>query len=77
MMNPPIPALSPVCTRIRVERLSACAAGVAVGVGVGEGGVAVGLGVAAGVGEISLNTTKIFPLVPVMEGLTVSVAVIV
>src|SRR5205814_8946312 len=54
MINPPMPTLCPVWTRIRVERLSACAAGVGLGVGVG---VVVGVGatgavaVAAGVGD--------------------------
>ena len=43
MMKPPMPTFSPVWTRIRVERLTACAAGVgaAVGVGVAGGGVGV------------------------------------
>ena len=57
MMNPPMPALSPRSTRIRVERLTACAAdvgeGVGVGVAVADGvalGVGVGLAVAAGLG---------------------------
>ena len=40
-MNPPMPTLAPVSTRIRVDRLIACAAGLGVGVsvpvGVGEG----------------------------------------
>ena len=57
-MNPPMPALSPVCTRIRVERLTACAPGVGLEVGVvdGEGvsvGVEVGVGVGIGVGSES------------------------
>ena len=48
MMNPPMPTLSPVWTRIRVERLMACAAevGLAEGVGVAvPGGVGVEVGV--------------------------------
>ena len=58
MMKPAIPALSPVWTRKRVERLRACGGvvgdGVALGVadatGVTEGvGVAVSVGVAVGV----------------------------
>src|SRR5688572_31369357 len=61
-INPPIPTLLPVCTRIRVERLIACVisgvavgdavgvgATVALGLGVGVAGVTVGLGVAGGV----------------------------
>ena len=44
MMKPPIPTLAPVCTRIRVERLRACAAAMGVGVGVALG---VGVGVVA------------------------------
>src|ERR1044072_5589038 len=57
MMNPPMPTLLPVCTRIRVERLIACVGGVAVGLGLalavadglGEGAiVAVAVGVAVG-----------------------------
>src|ERR1043165_8170790 len=49
-IKPPMPTLSPVWTRMRVERLSACVAGVgvAVGVGVGGGGVAVAVGVGGG-----------------------------
>ena len=55
MMNPPMPTLSPVCTRIRVDKLTACA-GVAVGVAVTPGvdeGVAEGamVAVAVGVGD--------------------------
>jgi hypothetical protein len=37
MMKPPIPASSPRSTRIRLERLTVCEAGVGVGVGVGVG----------------------------------------
>jgi hypothetical protein len=58
----------------------AVAVGVAVGVGVGVGViVAVGVGeaVAVGVGGSCSDSTKIGLLVPVMEGLLVSVAVIV
>src|SRR5664279_415739 len=53
MMKPPMPTLSPVCTRIRVERLIALVVGVALGLAVGLGTiVAVGLGaiVADGLG---------------------------
>ncbi|PYJ12095.1 MAG: hypothetical protein DMF06_00645 [Verrucomicrobia bacterium] len=63
------------------------AEGVTVGVG---GGVGVNVGVGDGVGEApgvavgpivgvggSMTATKIVPLVPIMEGLTVSLAVIV
>ena len=68
--------------------MSGCAAGVelgvAVGVGVGSGGVAVGVGVGVagvGVGEgggVTMSEiTKMVLLVPVMEALRVSVAVIV
>src|SRR4051812_47452865 len=46
-MKPPIPTLSPVSTRMRVDRLIACAPGVAVGVAVA---VAVALAVAVAVG---------------------------
>jgi hypothetical protein len=60
MMNPPMPALSvPVSTRIRVERLVACAApgfGVGVGVELGLGvGVGVGVGLGVGVGVIGVG----------------------
>src|ERR1044071_2082576 len=51
MIRPPIPALSPVSTRIREDRLSACAPEVGVEVGVAlAGGVAVALAVAVVVG---------------------------
>src|SRR5687768_18516601 len=55
MMKPPMPALSPRSTRIRVDRLTAWEAGVGDGVGVAVGvggGVAIGVavGVAVGVG---------------------------
>jgi hypothetical protein len=78
MMNPPMPTLSPVWTSMRVERLSG-RAGVALGVDVGvgvAGGVAVAVGVGVGEGGPS-GTTKIILLVPVMEALLRSVAVIV
>src|SRR5205814_939836 len=45
MINPPIPTLSPLWTRIRVERLRACATGV-------ELGVAVPVAVAVAVGVV-------------------------
>src|SRR6266446_6165270 len=45
MMNPPMPTLSPVWTRVRVERFRGCAAGVGVPEGVGDGGT---VGVADG-----------------------------
>jgi hypothetical protein len=102
IMNPAMPALSPVRTPSRVDRLSALvggvglgvAVGVCVGVGVGLGvgvtvgvdvdvGVAVGVGVGVGVGDgvgggVTLSeSTKIVLLVPVIEALRVSVAVIV
>ena len=85
MMVPPIRMSSPVPTCIRVEIFNASAAeGVAVGVGdglnVGVGvGVAVmtGVGVGDGGGVGVSKFTNICWLVPVMEELTVSVAVIV
>src|SRR4051794_36175386 len=51
IIKPPMPTLSPVCTRIRVERLRACDPGLGVAVAVAVGaGVAVGAAVAVGVG---------------------------
>ena len=55
MMKPPIPTLSPVRTRSRVERLIAFETGLGLGVGVPVGagvtpGVVVGAGVGVGVG---------------------------
>src|SRR3981081_345651 len=50
IMKPPIPALSPVSTRMRVDRLTVCDAGVAVGVAVGVD-VALAVAVAVSVGE--------------------------
>src|SRR5215831_5579626 len=38
IMNPPMPALSPFCTSMRVERLTGCDAGL--GAGVGDGAAA-------------------------------------
>src|ERR1043166_3519403 len=56
MINPPMPTLAPVCTRIRVERLRACAAGDALGVDVGVGiGVVVGLGVGVTGGGVGVG----------------------
>src|SRR5664279_1488624 len=60
MMNPPMPTFSPVPTRIRVERLRACAGRIGVGVGVIPGvgvetGVPVGVAVGAGV-EVGVTT---------------------
>ena len=52
-MNPPMPTLSPACTCIRVERLTAFDCGVGIGVSLGVGvafGVAVTRGVADAVG---------------------------
>src|SRR5947207_910660 len=52
MMNPPMATLLPVRTRMRVERLRACAGGAALGLGVGVGAsVAVAVAVAVAVGE--------------------------
>src|SRR5438876_6466945 len=51
MMNPPMATLLPVRTRMRVERLRACAGGAGLGLGVGVGaGVAVAVAVAVGEG---------------------------
>src|ERR1700682_3273221 len=46
-MKPPMPTLASVRTRMRVERLRACAAGDTLGLGLGVG---VGVGVPGGVG---------------------------
>ena len=77
IMNPPMPTFSPVCTRIRVDRLTACAAGVALGVGVGAG-VRVGVGVGAGgvgVGETGVGVGVGGVGVGVSVGLGVGVGV--
>ena len=51
IIKPPMPTRSAVWTRMRVERLTVCAAGVALGVGVGVWvGVAVGVGSGVAVG---------------------------
>ena len=56
MMKPAITALSPMSTRMRVDRFSAWA-GVGVGLGVGVGvGVGVAVGVGVGVGAASSST---------------------
>ena len=84
MMKPPMPTLSPVCTRIRVERLMALVVGVALGVAVGLGtivadGVGVGVGgmivaVGLGLGVVGL-TLGVAVGLGVVVGLTVAVAV--
>src|SRR5450432_4277829 len=72
MMNPPIPALSPVCTSMRVERLMACAADAGVGVAVG---VAVGVGVGVAVGVVVGVGLDSGVFVAVAVGVAVAVAV--
>ena len=83
MMKPPIPTLFPVCTRIRVEKLTACAAtgvGDAVGLGVGVVGVTVGVGVGVagvtvgvGVGVIGVTVGVGVGVVGVTVGVGVGV----
>jgi hypothetical protein len=81
-MNPPIPTLSPVSTRIRVERLMHWVAGVAVGLGLGVGtmvalGVGVGMIVAVGLGLGGMVglTLGVAVGLGVVVGLTVAVGV--
>src|SRR5947207_14423065 len=68
MMNPPMPTFASVRTRIRVERLSACAAP-GVGLGVTSGAVAVAVAVAVGV-SVGVNVA-----VGVTVGVNVAVGV--
>ena len=82
-MKPPIPALSPVSTRILVERLSAwggVAVGVAVGVDVGVtvavgDDVAVGVGVAVAVAVtvgVGVGAATLWVVVPLLSAESVS-----
>ena len=89
MINPPMPALSPLRTSMRVERLMVCAAGagvdVAVGVVVGEGigvvvAVAVEVGEGVGVGGIVpasiIRTQSFSPALLFPDGLNIRVPVL-
>src|SRR4026208_1475812 len=72
MINPPIPTLSLVRTRIRVERLTGCAAPPGVGEGVG---VIVGVEVGVGPGVIVPVAVEVAVAVGVDVAVAVAVAV--
>src|ERR1700730_921380 len=76
MMKPPMPTLSPVCTRIRVERLITFDVDVGLGVGVGGGAaVGVGAGVVIGVGVWVVTGAAVAVAVAVADGVVVAVGV--
>src|SRR5205085_2164554 len=82
IMRPPMPALSPVSARSRVDRLTACAPGVAVAVAlavaVADGvvvGVAVAVALAVAVGVAVAVAVAVGPGVPVAVAVAVAVGV--